>query len=59
MYPASHVFDWDRWQDGFDERWNGDANKGVRQEFRTFKNYSTSTLPCLKAWSQIGGLRGG
>lgn len=38
MYPVAHVFDWDRWQDGFDEHWCGDANRAVRQEFRTFKN---------------------
>jgi uncharacterized protein DUF262 len=31
------VFEWDRWQDGFDEYWSGDANRAVRQEFRTFK----------------------
>src|SRR5213594_2505217 len=37
MYPVSQVFDWDRWQDGFDEYWAGDKNKGVRDEFRTFK----------------------
>ena len=38
MYPVSQVFDWDRWQDGFDEHWAGDAHKAVRQEFRAFKN---------------------
>ncbi len=37
MYPVSHVFDWDRWQDGFDEHWAGEGNKSVRQEFRDFK----------------------
>ena len=37
MYPMSHVFDWDRWQDGFDEHWSGDAHKAVREEFRAFK----------------------
>jgi hypothetical protein len=37
MYPVSKVFDWDRWQDGFDEHWRGDANATVREEFRTFK----------------------
>jgi hypothetical protein len=37
MYPVSQVFDWDRWQDGFDEYWPGDQNKGIRDEFRTFK----------------------
>lgn len=38
MYPVSYVFDWDKWQDGFDEHWSGDENKGIRQTFRTFKN---------------------
>lgn len=37
MFPMSQVFDWDNWQDGFDERWAGDHNKGVRDEFRAFK----------------------
>ncbi len=37
MYPVTAVFDWDRWQDGFDEHWKGDANTAVRETFRTFK----------------------
>ncbi len=37
MYPITHAFDWDRWQDGFDQHWRGDANDPVRQEFRAFK----------------------
>jgi len=37
MYPVSQVFDWDRWQDGFDEHWGGDQNKTIRDEFRAFK----------------------
>jgi hypothetical protein len=37
MYPVSQVFDWDRWQDGFDIYWRGDQNESVRQEFRAFK----------------------
>ena len=37
MYPVSQVFDWDRWQDGFDKFWRGDKHDGVREEFRTFK----------------------
>lgn len=36
-YPVSQVFDWDRWQDGFDEHWRGDQNAHVREEFRAFK----------------------
>lgn len=37
MYPVSQVFDWDKWQDGFDEYWAGDAHKEVREQFRLFK----------------------
>src|ERR1700730_9008851 len=37
MYPVCQVFDWDKWQDGFDEYWVGDQNKIVREDFRTFK----------------------
>jgi hypothetical protein len=37
MFPVTHVFDWDRWQDGFDKYWRGDENEHVREEFRTFK----------------------
>lgn len=37
MYPVSQVFDWDRWQDGFDKYWKGDTHESVREEFRTFK----------------------
>jgi len=37
MYPVSQVFDWDRWQDGFDKQWRGDEHETVRETFRTFK----------------------
>lgn len=37
MYPVSDVFDWDKWQDGFDKYWRGDDYESVRDEFRTFK----------------------
>lgn len=37
MYPITQVFDWDRWQDGFDEYWSGNANSTFRETFRTFK----------------------
>jgi hypothetical protein len=37
MYPIAKVFDWDKWQDGFDAYWRGDQNEAVREEFRTFK----------------------
>jgi hypothetical protein len=36
MYPVCQVFDWDRWQDGFDNYWRGDQHESVREEFRTF-----------------------
>ena len=37
MFPASQVFDWDRWQDGFNKHWNGDQNEPTRELFRAFK----------------------
>jgi hypothetical protein len=37
MYPLSQVFDWDKWQDGFDKYWRGDDKEEVREEFRSFK----------------------
>ena len=37
MYPVTQVFDWDRWQDGFDKYWKGDEKDSIREEFRTFK----------------------
>jgi len=37
MYPISQVFDWDRWQDGFDEHWRGENKESLRSEFRAFK----------------------
>ncbi|GAB4176185.1 MAG: hypothetical protein Kow0020_12040 [Wenzhouxiangellaceae bacterium] len=37
MFPMTQVFDWDRWQDGFDEYWRGDQHDDQRQTFRQFK----------------------
>ena len=37
MYPVSQVFDWDKWQDGFDNRWRGDQHESIREDFRNFK----------------------
>jgi hypothetical protein len=37
MYPVSQVFDWDKWQDGFDKYWRGDQHESVREDFRAFK----------------------
>lgn len=37
MFPLTQVFDWDRWQDGFDKYWRGDQHESIREEFRTFK----------------------
>lgn len=37
MYPVAQVFDWDRWQDGFDQYWRRDENEHTREVFRTFK----------------------
>ncbi len=37
MYPVAQVFDWDRWQDGFDNHWKGDQHQETRELFRSFK----------------------
>jgi hypothetical protein len=37
MFPVPQVFDWDRWQDGFDKHWRGDQHESIREEFRAFK----------------------
>lgn len=37
MYPVGQVFDWDRWQDGFNDFWRGSEHEAVREEFRRFK----------------------
>jgi hypothetical protein len=37
MFPVCQVFDWDKWQDGFDQHWRGDQNDSIHEEFRTFK----------------------
>jgi len=52
MYPVCQVFDWDKWQDGFDKYWRGDQNESVRDEFRTFKrqvleNFKYYRLPVI------------
>ena len=52
MYPVSKVFDWDKWQDGFDRHWKGDQNESVREEFRAFKrnvleNFKYYRLPVI------------
>jgi len=39
MYPVTQVFDWDRWQDGFDMHWRGDEHEAVRETFRVFKRH--------------------
>lgn len=52
MYPMSQVFEWDNWQDGFDEYWSGDVNKGTRADFRIFKrqvleNFKSYHVPVI------------
>ena len=37
MYPVKDVFDWDKWQDGFNNYWRGDINDATRELFRKFK----------------------
>ena len=47
MYPVSQVFDWDKWQDGFDKHWRGDQNEHIREEFRSFKRLVLEELQIL------------
>jgi hypothetical protein len=52
MYPVSQVFDWDKWQDGFDKYWRGDQHEATREEFRMFKrqvleNFKYYRLPVI------------
>jgi hypothetical protein len=52
MYPLSQVFDWDKWQDGFDKYWRGEENEEIRDEFRTFKrqvleNFKSYRVPVI------------
>ena len=50
MFPVSQVFDWDKWQDGFDKFWSGDEH--VKDEFRVFKreilqNFRSYRVPVI------------
>jgi hypothetical protein len=52
MYPVAQVFDWDKWQDGFDEYWRGDSHAATRETFRTFKrqvleNFKSYRVPVI------------
>jgi hypothetical protein len=52
MYPLTQVFDWDRWQDGFDQHWRGDEHDEMRETFRTFKrqvleNFKSYRVPVI------------
>ncbi|MEI8374677.1 MAG: DUF262 domain-containing protein [Planctomycetota bacterium] len=52
MYPVCQVFDWDKWQDGFDKHWRGDQHESVREEFRAFKrqvleNFKSYHVPVI------------
>ena len=52
MFPVSQVFDWDKWQDGFDKHWRGDGNEAIREEFRIFKrqileNFKSYQVPVI------------
>jgi hypothetical protein len=52
MYPLTQVFDWDRWQDGFDQHWRGDEHEAERETFRAFKrqvleNFKSYRVPVI------------
>ena len=52
MFPLAQVFDWDKWQDGFDKYWRGDQHENTREQFRTFKrqvldNFKYDRVPVI------------
>ena len=47
MYPVCQVFDWDKWQDGFDEHWRGDQNESVRGGIPDFQAPGSGELQVL------------
>ncbi|TCS97314.1 hypothetical protein EDC36_11099 [Tepidimonas ignava] len=52
MFPLTQVFDWDRWQDGFDDHWRGEEHAGMRETFRAFKrqvleNFKSYRVPVI------------
>lgn len=52
MYPVCQVFDWDKWQDGFDRQWRGDRQEQMPEVFRDFKrqvleNFKYYRLPVI------------
>ncbi|MFN3324070.1 MAG: hypothetical protein ACK5AZ_11285 [Bryobacteraceae bacterium] len=47
MYPVSQVFDWDRWQDGLYDHWQGDEREAVWKDFRRFRQ---EVLDCFKMY---------
>lgn len=52
MFPLCDVFDWDDWQEGFNEYWDGDIHAETRREFRGFKkivleNFKRFSVPVI------------
>lgn len=50
LFPVNRVFDWDDWQEGFYDRWDGNREK--RELFRTFKkevleNFKSYHVPVI------------
>ena len=48
-YPITQVFDWDRWQDGFDQYWKGDAKRETFREFKrgVLENFKYYRVPVI------------
>ena len=52
VFPLTQIFDWDRWQDGFDQHWRGDEHESTRDTFRAFKrrileNFKSYRVPVI------------
>ncbi|MEX0953649.1 MAG: DUF262 domain-containing protein [Rhizobiaceae bacterium] len=52
LFPMTKVFDWDRWQDGYDDYWRERGDQEPRDTFREFKrevleNFKAYQIPVI------------
>jgi hypothetical protein len=52
MFPLTEVFDWDDWQDGFNDHWQGDEGRAAKDKWKSFKkevleNFKSYQVPVI------------
>lgn len=52
MFPLTEVFDWDDWQDGFNDYWQGEDGKATKEKWKSFKkevleNFKSYQVPVI------------